>query len=104
MVLQAKVLDLGEPKAILALAPSPPMIDDIERTILSLKEVCMHLSLYVLDYVSTSAVHFHYVSHEAKCALVTRLCVSVYVNNIVGTSWHELITRAVCLSLATFPH
>ena len=43
MVLQAKVLDLGEPKAILALAPSPPNIDDLERTIVSLKEVGMQL-------------------------------------------------------------
>ena len=47
VVLQAKVLDLGEPKAILALAPSPPHIDDIERTIVSLKEVCM---LYVKKF------------------------------------------------------
>jgi len=39
VVLQSKVLDLGEPKAILALAPSPPNIDDLERTIVSLKEV-----------------------------------------------------------------
>jgi len=39
------VLDLGEPKAILALAPSPPNIDDIERTIVSLKEVDVQLTL-----------------------------------------------------------
>jgi len=39
------VLDLGQPKAILALAPSPPNIDDLERTIVSLKEVGTHLSL-----------------------------------------------------------
>jgi len=44
-VLQAKVLDLGAPKAILALAPSPPNIDDLERTIVSLKEVCLQLSI-----------------------------------------------------------
>ena len=31
---------MGEPKALLALALSPPNLDDIERTILSLKEVC----------------------------------------------------------------
>ena len=30
---------MGEPKALLALALSPPNLDDIERTILSLKEV-----------------------------------------------------------------
>ncbi|KAJ8309140.1 hypothetical protein KUTeg_014014 [Tegillarca granosa] len=39
LILQVKVLDLGEPKAILALALSPPNLDDIEKTILLLKEV-----------------------------------------------------------------
>ena len=58
MVLQAKVLDLGEPKAILALAPSPPMIDDLERTILSLKEVWVHLSSFILDCTSNKLYIF----------------------------------------------
>ena len=39
LILQVKVLDLGEPKAILALALSPPNLDDIERNVLLLKEV-----------------------------------------------------------------
>ncbi|XP_071496010.1 ATP-dependent RNA helicase TDRD9-like [Diadema antillarum] len=39
LVLQVKVLNLGEPKAILALALEPPNLDSIERTILLLKEV-----------------------------------------------------------------
>lgn len=39
LVLHVKVLDLGEPKAILGLALSPPNLDDIERTILMLKQV-----------------------------------------------------------------
>ena len=39
LVLKVKKLDLGEPKAILGLALSPPNLDDIERTILFLKEV-----------------------------------------------------------------
>lgn len=39
LILQVKVLDLGEPKAILALALEPPNLDNIERTILLLKEV-----------------------------------------------------------------
>lgn len=42
LILQVKVLDLGEPKAILALALSPPNLDDIERNILTLKEVQMN--------------------------------------------------------------
>ena len=39
IVLHAKQLDLGEPREILSLALQPPNLDDIERTILSLKEV-----------------------------------------------------------------
>lgn len=39
VILNVKVFDLGEPKAILALALSPPNLDDIEKTILLLKEV-----------------------------------------------------------------
>lgn len=39
VVLQSKQLQMGEPKAILALALDPPNLSDIERTILVLKEV-----------------------------------------------------------------
>jgi len=39
LVLKTKKLDIGEPKAILGLALAPPNLDEIERTILSLKEV-----------------------------------------------------------------
>jgi ATP-dependent RNA helicase TDRD9 len=45
IVLQAKKLNIGEPKAILALALEPPNINDIEVTILKLKEVSEHLSI-----------------------------------------------------------
>ncbi|XP_065603258.1 ATP-dependent RNA helicase TDRD9 [Cyrtonyx montezumae] len=38
-VLKIKKLDMGEPKALLATALSPPNINDIERTILHLKEL-----------------------------------------------------------------
>ncbi|NXL84780.1 TDRD9 helicase, partial [Alectura lathami] len=38
-VLKIKRLDMGEPKALLATALSPPNISDIERTILHLKEL-----------------------------------------------------------------
>ncbi|NXC43189.1 TDRD9 helicase, partial [Penelope pileata] len=38
-VLKIKKLDMGEPKALLATALSPPNISDIERTILYLKEL-----------------------------------------------------------------
>lgn len=38
LVLKAKVLDMGEPKAILALSLDPPDLGNLERTILLLKE------------------------------------------------------------------
>ena len=39
LILKAKLLNMGEPKAILGRALDPPLLDDIERTILMLKEV-----------------------------------------------------------------
>ncbi|OAD56842.1 putative ATP-dependent RNA helicase spindle-E [Eufriesea mexicana] len=39
LVLKAKLLDMGEPKAILALSLDPPDLGNLERTILMLKEV-----------------------------------------------------------------
>ncbi|KAM6461278.1 ATP-dependent RNA helicase TDRD9 isoform 1-T1 [Liasis olivaceus] len=39
IVLKVKLLDMGEPRALLATALSPPIISDIERTILHLKEL-----------------------------------------------------------------
>lgn len=39
VVLKTKMLDLGEPKAILALAMDPPDLSSIEKTILKLKEL-----------------------------------------------------------------
>lgn len=38
VVLETKMLDMGEPKALLALALDPPNLSDIERTILVLKQ------------------------------------------------------------------
>ncbi|RUS84472.1 hypothetical protein EGW08_007768 [Elysia chlorotica] len=39
LILKTKIFEMGEPKALLALALSPPNLDDIERTVLSLKEI-----------------------------------------------------------------
>lgn len=39
LILKAKVLDMGEPKAILALSLDPPDLSNLERTVLLLKEV-----------------------------------------------------------------
>ncbi|XP_038599213.1 ATP-dependent RNA helicase TDRD9 isoform X2 [Tachyglossus aculeatus] len=38
-ILKVKLLDMGEPRALLATALSPPRLNDIERTILLLKEI-----------------------------------------------------------------
>ncbi|XP_004584571.2 ATP-dependent RNA helicase TDRD9 isoform X1 [Ochotona princeps] len=38
-ILKVKLLDMGEPRALLATALSPPSLGDIERTVLLLKEV-----------------------------------------------------------------
>ncbi|XP_050405391.2 ATP-dependent RNA helicase TDRD9 [Patella vulgata] len=38
LVLKTKIFDMGEPKALLGLALSPPRLDEIERTVLNLKE------------------------------------------------------------------
>jgi len=39
VVLKCKILDIGEPRAVLSLAMDPPDISNIERAILLLKEV-----------------------------------------------------------------
>ncbi|XP_071078923.1 ATP-dependent RNA helicase TDRD9-like isoform X1 [Haliotis cracherodii] len=39
LVLKTKIFNMGEPRRLLGLALSPPRLDDIERTILNLKEV-----------------------------------------------------------------
>lgn len=49
LVLMTKLINLGEPKAILALALSPPNLDDIERTIIALKEVSCLVSVVRLS-------------------------------------------------------
>ncbi len=42
VVLNAKLLDMGEPKALLSQALSPPNLDDIEYAVLILKEVSIN--------------------------------------------------------------
>ncbi|XP_076825905.1 ATP-dependent RNA helicase TDRD9-like [Clavelina lepadiformis] len=39
IILYVKLLDLGAPKAVLSMVPSPPDLDNIERSILLLKEI-----------------------------------------------------------------
>jgi ATP-dependent RNA helicase TDRD9 len=41
VVLQTKLFDMGEPKALLALSLDPPDLTNLENTVLLLKEVCL---------------------------------------------------------------
>lgn len=43
LVLQAKLLDMGEPRAIFGIALSSPYLENIEHTILTLKEVTVFI-------------------------------------------------------------
>ena len=45
---------MGEPKALLALALEPPNLDDIEKTILLLKEVLIQISLNAWFFLFTN--------------------------------------------------
>ncbi|XP_077997158.1 ATP-dependent RNA helicase TDRD9-like [Glandiceps talaboti] len=74
LVLQVKLLDLGEPKAILGLALTPPNLDDIERTILLLKEVG------ALSTVSSSSIN----PHDGDLTFVGRVLASLPVDIKIG--------------------
>ncbi|GFR80110.1 hypoxia-inducible HIG-1 [Elysia marginata] len=59
LILKAKIFEMGEPKALLALALSPPNLEDIERTILSLKEIILLIEIkktthFTLEYNASS--------------------------------------------------
>ncbi len=45
LVLQAKLLDMGEPKAIFGIALSQPDLENVERTVSSLKEASNYSKL-----------------------------------------------------------
>lgn len=55
LVLQVKILGLGEPKAVLALALSPPRLDYIARTVITLKEVSFMLD--AVDWYAYMLTH-----------------------------------------------
>ncbi|XP_077865739.1 ATP-dependent RNA helicase TDRD9-like [Saccoglossus kowalevskii] len=74
LVLQVKILDLGEPKAILALALTPPNLDDIERTILLLKEVG------ALSTVTSGILN----PHDGDLTFVGRVLASLPVDIKIG--------------------
>ena len=49
IVLKVKLFDIGPPKAVLRLALQPPDPDDIERTVLLLKQVKRKMCCHVTD-------------------------------------------------------
>ena len=57
VVLKVKLLDIGPPKAVLRLALQPPDSDDIERTVLLLKQVRKTRGLIVIAFQ-------HYTSND----------------------------------------
>jgi hypothetical protein len=69
VVLQAKLFDMGEPKALLALFLDPPDLTNLENTILLLKEVsllctavqtlCKGLHLIVIEFVSLLSLFYN---------------------------------------------
>lgn len=63
IILHAKQLDLGEPREILSLALQPPNLADIERTILSLKEVA------TVDLCIIVVPLFHFLSLSLQSLL-----------------------------------
>lgn len=46
-MLKVKLLDMGDPRSLLSTALSPPHLNDIERTVLQLKEVYMPMHVHV---------------------------------------------------------
>ncbi|XP_064600454.1 ATP-dependent RNA helicase TDRD9-like isoform X1 [Liolophura sinensis] len=74
LILEVKLLDLGEPKAILALALSPPRLEDIEKTVLFLKEVG------ALSQVQ----HGPYNPHDGDLTFVGRVLAKLPVDIRIG--------------------
>lgn len=69
LVLKAKLLDKGEPKAILGRALDPPMIDDVERTVLELKEASMEHGSFACLLFSSVIFHGRIIYVRRRCKL-----------------------------------
>ncbi|XP_071832619.1 ATP-dependent RNA helicase TDRD9-like [Apostichopus japonicus] len=74
LVLRVKILDLGEPKAILALALDPPDLEHIETTILLLKEVG------ALTTVTSEAMN----PHDGELTFLGRILAALPVDVKIG--------------------
>ncbi|XP_050191582.1 ATP-dependent RNA helicase TDRD9 [Myiozetetes cayanensis] len=98
-VLKLKKLDMGEPKALLATALSPPNVDDIERTIVQLKE------LGALACVQTENLHDGELTFLGR--VLIHLPVDLYLGKLIVLGHvfgclEECLIIAAALSLRNF--
>lgn len=78
-ILKVKLLDMGDPCSLLSTALTPPNLDDIERTILQLKEVRDHsppYDLHVPTELSQTLQHTVQCVWERKSVLPIMHCVN----------------------------
>uniref|UniRef100_A0A8C6YX85 RNA helicase n=1 Tax=Nothoprocta perdicaria TaxID=30464 RepID=A0A8C6YX85_NOTPE len=100
-ILKIKMLDMGEPKALLATALSPPSAGDIERTILQLKELG----------ALTTCVQTEENPHDGELTFLGRVLAHLPVDQHLGKlivlghvfgCLEECLIIAAALSLRTF--
>ncbi|XP_064368091.1 ATP-dependent RNA helicase TDRD9 [Dromaius novaehollandiae] len=100
-ILKIKMLDMGEPRALLATALSPPSVGDIERTILQLKELG----------ALTTCVQTEENPHDGELTYLGRILAHLPVDQHLGKlivlghvfgCLEECLIIAAALSLRTF--
>ncbi|NWI16508.1 TDRD9 helicase, partial [Crypturellus soui] len=100
-ILKIKMLDMGEPKALLATALSPPSVGDIERTVLQLKELG----------ALTTCVQTEENPHDGELTFLGRVLAHLPVDQHLGKlivlghvfgCLEECLIIAAALSLRTF--
>ncbi|XP_046744424.1 probable ATP-dependent RNA helicase spindle-E [Diprion similis] len=77
LVLSAKLLDMGEPKAILALSLDPPDLSNLERTVLLLKEVGGLIDIEDMNFDSR---YDGYLTDLGR--IMARLPVSIHISKL----------------------
>ena len=83
LVLQTKLLDIGEPKKVLGVALDPPNIGNIERTILSLKEMGAML-LMSTNSLNSSMSYYPYDGElTALGRVIAKLPVDVRIGKLM---------------------
>ncbi|KAM6201049.1 ATP-dependent RNA helicase TDRD9 [Rhynchocyon petersi] len=101
-ILKVKLLDMGEPRALLATALSPPSLSDIERTILLLKEV---------GALAVSGQREEENPHDGELTFLGRVSAQLPVNQQLGKlivlghvfgCLDECLIIAAALSLKSF--